>query len=74
MVYTIKALKECFCLLRYLASYLSVRETVPQAYRLLGQIEEAVGNKQNAVEAYKRYTTFHFCLSSSEIQARKLAK
>ncbi|KAL8618871.1 hypothetical protein ACOMHN_000878 [Nucella lapillus] len=40
---------------RYLASYLSVRETVPQAFRLLGQIEEAVGNKENAVEAYRRF-------------------
>ncbi|KAK7485488.1 hypothetical protein BaRGS_00023298 [Batillaria attramentaria] len=43
---------------RYLASFLSVRETVPQAYRLLGQIEEAVGNKENAVEAYKRFLEF----------------
>ncbi|XP_076453510.1 LOW QUALITY PROTEIN: E3 SUMO-protein ligase RanBP2-like [Babylonia areolata] len=40
---------------RYLASFLSVRETVPQSFRLLGQIEEAVGNKENAIEAYKRF-------------------
>ena len=46
----------CVFTCRFLASFLSVRETVPQAYRLLGQIEETVGNKQNAVEAYKRYS------------------
>ena len=45
---------------RYLAKFLNVRETVPNGYRLLGQIEEAVGNKENAVEAYKRYSTYRF--------------
>ena len=45
---------------RYLAKFLNVRETVPNGYRLLGQIEEAVGNKENAVEAYKRYSACRF--------------
>ncbi|XP_070173906.1 E3 SUMO-protein ligase RanBP2-like isoform X2 [Littorina saxatilis] len=40
---------------RHLALFLSVRDSVPQAYKLLGQIEEAKGNKENAVEAYKRF-------------------
>lgn len=39
---------------RYLGTFLSVRSSVPQAYRLLGQIEESLGNKEGAVEAYKR--------------------
>ncbi|KAH3787467.1 hypothetical protein DPMN_165591, partial [Dreissena polymorpha] len=39
---------------RYLQAFLSVRETVPQAHKLMGQIQEALRDKGKAIEAYKR--------------------
>ncbi|XP_053407821.1 E3 SUMO-protein ligase RanBP2-like [Mercenaria mercenaria] len=39
---------------RYLQAFLSVRETVPQAHKLMGQINEAQKNKNKALESYKR--------------------
>ena len=43
-----------FCSSRYVQAFLSVRESVPQAHKLMGQIYEAVRDKQKAVESYKR--------------------
>ncbi|XP_071172819.1 E3 SUMO-protein ligase RanBP2-like [Mytilus edulis] len=39
---------------RYLASYISTRENVPQAHKLMGQILESSKNKEDAIESYKR--------------------
>uniref|UniRef100_A0A2C9KAB5 Uncharacterized protein n=1 Tax=Biomphalaria glabrata TaxID=6526 RepID=A0A2C9KAB5_BIOGL len=39
---------------KYLSGFLKVREDVPQAYQLLGDINIALGNKEDALENYKK--------------------
>ncbi|XP_064615661.1 E3 SUMO-protein ligase RanBP2-like [Liolophura sinensis] len=39
---------------RYLAGFLSIRENLPQAHKLMGQIHEACGQTAQAVASYKR--------------------
>ncbi|WAR22408.1 RBP2-like protein [Mya arenaria] len=39
---------------RYLDSYMSVRETLPDAHKLMGQIHEGLRDKKKAIESYKR--------------------
>ncbi|KAL5004271.1 hypothetical protein ScPMuIL_017727 [Solemya velum] len=39
---------------RYLAAFSSVRENIPQAHKLMGQIHEALNEKQKSVASYKR--------------------
>ncbi|XP_041351862.1 ranBP2-like and GRIP domain-containing protein 4 isoform X2 [Gigantopelta aegis] len=39
---------------RYICTFLSVRETVPQAHKLYGHILSALGKKEEALESYRR--------------------
>jgi len=39
---------------RYLQAYLTVRETLPEAHKLMGQIYEGLKDKYKAIESYKR--------------------
>ncbi|XP_059169500.1 E3 SUMO-protein ligase RanBP2-like isoform X2 [Physella acuta] len=39
---------------KYLAGFLKVRETAPQAHQLMGEINEALGLKELAIDDYKR--------------------
>lgn len=38
---------------RYLSEFLTVRPKAADAHRLLGQINEGLGNKEKAVQSYK---------------------
>ena len=43
---------------RYLQEFLKIRETVPQAHKLMGQICEALHDKKTALDSYKRLDSY----------------
>ncbi|BFZ00232.1 hypothetical protein BsWGS_03271 [Bradybaena similaris] len=47
-------IKEYSVAKRYLSGFLQVRENVPMAHQLMGEINEALGEEDEAIENYKR--------------------
>ncbi|KAK3769928.1 hypothetical protein RRG08_048139 [Elysia crispata] len=67
-------IKEYSIARRYLSGFLSVRENVPSAYQLMGEINEGLGQKEAAVDNYKRALDLGGFVSSNKYLVQKICK
>ncbi|CAL1542870.1 unnamed protein product [Lymnaea stagnalis] len=59
---------------KYLAGFLSVRETVPQAHQLMGEINEALDKKEEAIENYKKALDLGGFGASNRLLVKKICE
>ncbi|GFS15308.1 E3 SUMO-protein ligase RanBP2-like [Elysia marginata] len=67
-------IKEYSVAKRYLSGFFSVRENVPAAYQLMGEINEGLGQKEAAIDNYKRALDLGGFVSSNKYLVQKICR
>ncbi|GFO14058.1 protein smg8 [Plakobranchus ocellatus] len=67
-------IKEYSIARRYLSGFLSVRENVPAAYQLMGEISEGLGQREVAIDNYKRALDLGGFVSSNKVLVQRICR